>query len=97
MAERAHSLVLYTRFGCSLCEQFHAALAAWCGTQSDLELRVVDVDFDALAEARFGAHVPLVCGDEGDLCRVRFEAWRMDAWLERRRAAQPVVMRSTIG
>jgi hypothetical protein len=97
MAEGTHALVFYTRYGCSLCEEFHAALAAWCRTQPDLELRVVDVDFDALAEERYGAQVPLVCGDDGEVSRIHFEAWRMDAWIKRRRAAQPVVLRSTIG
>ena len=56
-------LILYSRPGCHLCEELHAALEPWLQA-SGATVEVVDVDEDPGLVRRFGVRIPvLVAGD----------------------------------
>ena len=61
-SEALPQVVLYTRVGCSLCEQAEAALIALCEPLGFV-LDARDVDQDATLLKRYGDRVPVVtCG-----------------------------------
>jgi hypothetical protein len=57
-----HSVTLYTRAGCHLCEDAEAVLRAAQAT-SPFELALVDVDTDPALADRYGLRVPVVAVD----------------------------------
>ena len=65
-------LILYTRAGCSLCEEMEAAVDGLLGGLK-LEMCRVDVDADPVLKARFGWDVPLLFHGETELARHRLD------------------------
>ncbi|MGH8403126.1 MAG: glutaredoxin family protein [Gammaproteobacteria bacterium] len=61
----SHSLTLYYRTGCHLCEQMLAEIYALHG--EELPIRLVDVDGDATLKARYGLKVPVLTGGDAIL------------------------------
>jgi hypothetical protein len=76
----ARQLTLYTRAGCSLCEDMTELVRARMGTHRLIE---VDVDGDPLLKARFGWDVPLLFDGDSEICRHEFDAVAFAAWLKR--------------
>jgi len=54
-----HTLTLYTRHGCALCDEFLAELEPW-GAQRNLPVVVRDVDDDETTRRRYGLKVPVL-------------------------------------
>jgi glutaredoxin-like protein DUF836 len=76
---RRGGLVLYSRAGCHLCDEMHAALRARLG--EDFPVAIVDVDADPDLQMRYGERVPvLACGDT-ELCRARYDERKVSAYL----------------
>jgi glutaredoxin len=76
-------LTLYGRAWCHLCEDMRAALEpllAEFGAQVD----VVDVDADALLEARYNELVPVLVCDGVELCHYHLDVARVRAALAAR-------------
>ena len=69
-------LVVWSRAGCLLCEEFIAELAT-LGAPVAFEVR--DVDADAQTRSRFGARVPVLTADGCEICEVRLDAQRVSA------------------
>jgi hypothetical protein len=82
-ADDAHSLELtvYSRAGCHLCEEMIERLQKLRGEFS-FTIAVVDVDGDPLLAARFGTEIPVLAHGARELCRHRFDASRVGAYLE---------------
>jgi hypothetical protein len=77
----AAALVLYSRAGCHLCDEMHAALRAQLGEDFPVAIAIVDVDGDLDLQMRYGERVPvLACGDT-ELCRTRYDARKVSAYL----------------
>ncbi|TDJ78940.1 MAG: glutaredoxin family protein [Planctomycetota bacterium] len=51
-------MVLYTRAGCTLCDEMKAEIAR-AGLEGEYELREVDVDGDRDLKRRFGRRIPV--------------------------------------
>jgi hypothetical protein len=84
-------IVLYTRLGCTLCDEMKAEIAR-AGVEGEYELREVDVDGDRQLKKRFGTRIPVfeVAGEtvaEGRFLASEFlerfvpaaQAWRVSA------------------
>jgi glutaredoxin len=56
---RPHSVILYTRLGCHLCDDAKALLEKY-RTRFALEITEVDIDNDAQLKAAYDACVPVV-------------------------------------
>lgn len=74
------TLTLFTRTGCSLCEDMAAAVE---GLLAGRAIRVVhrDVDTDPVLKTRFGWDVPLLFDGEMELARHRLDPVSFRAWL----------------
>lgn len=74
------TLTLYTRAGCSLCEDMAAAVD---GLLADRAIPVEhrDVDANPDLKARFGWDVPLLFDGETELARHRLDPVAFRAWL----------------
>jgi len=73
-------LTLLGRNGCHLCDDMRQALAPWVAQQA-IDLHVVDVDSDPDLERRYGGEIPVLLAGEHELCRHRFDAARVTAFL----------------
>ena len=74
-------LVLYVRSYCHLCEELIAALAPWRERHA-FDLRIIDIEDDAVLEMRYGTLVPVLCAPDGsELCHYRLDEARLDAYL----------------
>ncbi|MDH5189828.1 MAG: glutaredoxin family protein [Gammaproteobacteria bacterium] len=64
---RPRELVLYGRYGCHLCEEMRVALDQqrehW-----DFTIREVDISGDAELEQKFGTRVPVLTGNDTEIC-----------------------------
>ncbi len=75
-------LLLYTRSGCPLCDEFAEALAAFLGDRPGLPtIRIVDVDGDPAAWLRWGVSVPVLVRGERVVCGGHFDGDRLLAGL----------------
>ncbi|MGA0002150.1 MAG: glutaredoxin family protein [Steroidobacteraceae bacterium] len=75
-------LLLYTRDGCPLCDEFAAELAAFLGDRPGLlAIRVVDVDADPAVWLRWGVSVPVLVRGEHVVCGGHFDRDRLLACL----------------
>lgn len=73
---RRPRLVVYTRAGCLLCDEFIAELTTLCTARgSGFELR--DVDADAWDRRRFGARVPVLTAGDQVVCDVHLDVSRV--------------------
>lgn len=62
------SLILYSRRGCHLCEDFEQALRQ-LRPELDFEVIVRDVDDHPEWTAEYGDKVPLLLAQDGEVCR----------------------------
>ncbi len=66
-------LTLLTRPECGLCDDFLDELTALAAGRSFPELKVVDVDSDALLARRYGLDIPVLLLDGTPVCRHRLD------------------------
>jgi hypothetical protein len=79
--EAVPRLTLYSREGCHLCSDMHAALRALRRTHA-FDCEIVDVDASAELTQRYGDRVPvLACGAQ-ELCHARLDAAAVTAFLQ---------------
>ena len=71
---------LYGRNYCHLCDEMLAALAP-LREQFGFAVEVVDVDSDAILEARFGSLVPVLAHAGTELCHYHLDAAKVRAYL----------------
>lgn len=79
MAER---LVLYFREYCSLCHEMRAALAPW-EARGEVSLEIRDVDAREEWVSEFDELVPVLCGEEGEICHYHLDESALTAYLTR--------------
>ncbi|MBI3561348.1 MAG: glutaredoxin family protein [Gammaproteobacteria bacterium] len=73
-------LTLYLRPDCHLCEEFLLQLQQFL-VGRDVALQVIDVDSDLDTAERFGPRVPLLAGDQGELCHYEFDQLALQTYL----------------
>jgi len=71
-------LVLYSTWGCHLCEEAERLLAL---VAMDQKYRVVDIVDDEQAFARYRVSIPVLCCAEKELCWP-FDAAELTTWLK---------------
>ena len=76
---RSARLVLYTRSGCHLCDVMQSELRAGLGV--DFPVEIVDIAGSAELTRRYGEHVPVLTDGETELCRGRYDARKVAAYL----------------
>jgi len=79
----AGELVLYSREYCHLCEEMLTALREQLGTQ--FPITVVDVESDPVLAERYGELVPLLMWGEAEVCRYRYDAQKVAAFMAQSR------------
>lgn len=70
--------ILYTREGCSLCEDFIVELAAVLGGRAGA-VQVVDISANPDLEARYGRKIPVLTVEGEIVCMYRLDAARVRA------------------
>jgi hypothetical protein len=70
---------VYTRHGCTLCEEMLVELAAVLGP--DAPVAVIDISGDAELEAKYGRRVPVLLADGEFVCAYRLDRERMKQWV----------------
>lgn len=78
MATMAHTVVLYTRDGCCLCDRAREVLRR-LQTDFELEIEEVEISQDPTLEARYGQVIPVVIIDG----RHKFESKIAEHYLRR--------------
>lgn len=68
--------VVYSRPGCSLCEELCAELADWLGPRATA-VQVVDVTGNPDLERRYGARLPVLAVDDEFVCAYRLDRARL--------------------
>ena len=76
-------LTLYTREGCSLCDEMAAQLEARL-TGLVIPVDIVDVDTDPELKAQFGWDVPLLFAENNEICRHMLNPVALNGWLQAR-------------
>ena len=71
-------LILYSTWGCHLCEQAEQLLAE---VSPDLTCQVIDIVDDEAAFSRYRTSIPVLCFGERELCWP-FDALQLKNWLE---------------
>lgn len=79
---RLPRLAVYTREGCTLCEEMIEELRARIADPS-VRIDVLDVDADEWARARFGLKVPVLLADGEPVCSGRLDEGLLDELLGR--------------
>jgi len=74
------TLTLYTRAGCSLCEEMAAEVGALIA-ETGHRLVPVDVDADPQLKARYGWDVPLLFDGGAEICRHQLNLPAFQEWL----------------
>ena len=72
------ALILYSTWGCHLCEQAEQLLGE---VSPDLTCQVIDIVDDEAAFARYRTSIPVLCFGETELCWP-FDALQLKNWLE---------------
>jgi hypothetical protein len=78
--DAAVRLTLYTRAGCSLCEDMAAHVDALLAGSSH-RIVAVDVDTDPALKAAYGWDVPLLFDGEREICRHQLDLPAFRDWL----------------
>lgn len=60
-------LFLYSRAGCTPCEEFKARLDS-----QGLQYHIIDVDTDPELKYRYGARIPVLVAGDTEICEGRF-------------------------
>ena len=71
-------LILYSTWGCHLCEQAEQLLGE---VSPDLACQVVDIVDDEATFSRYRTSIPVLCFGEKELCWP-FDALQLKNWLE---------------
>lgn len=71
-------LVLLTREGCGLCEEFEAELQAFGARRPLPPLETCDVDSDPVLRRRFGDRIPVLLWDGEPVAVTHFDAAEME-------------------
>ncbi len=71
---------MYSRAGCSLCDDMLTELAALLGPLA-ATVRVVDIEGDPDLERRFGHRIPVLAFDDEFVCAYRLDTERVSAYL----------------
>ena len=71
---------VYSRAGCSLCEDMCVDLAGILGPLA-AQVRVVDIDGDPELERRFGHRIPVLAFDDEFVCAYHLDVERVRAYL----------------
>lgn len=72
---------VFTRTGCTLCEEMMAELAEILG-QAASEVAVVDIAGDPELEARYGRRIPVLMADDDFVCSYRLDLDRVRGYLK---------------
>lgn len=72
---------VYSREGCSLCEQLLVDLAAMLGPAAT-QVGVIDIAGDPELERKYGHRVPVLLADGEFVCTYRLDADRVRAYLD---------------
>lgn len=75
-------LTLLSREGCHLCDDMRRGLEHMAAARV-FELHTVDVDSDPALKRRYGDNIPVLLAGDEELCRHRFDAARVGAFLAR--------------
>lgn len=73
-------LVLYSRDGCHLCDEMIQEIQSLL-KNSQFEISIVDVESDEELERRFGALVPILFGEEQEICHYFLDHAAVNAYL----------------
>lgn len=68
--------VVYSRPGCSLCEEFCVELAEWLGVRA-AAVEVVDISGNPDLERRYGSRLPVLTVDGEFVCAYRLDRARL--------------------
>ena len=71
---------VYSRAGCSLCEEMLAEFAPLLGPAA-AQVEVVDIDGNAELEAKYGRRIPVLLADGEFVCCYRLDRERVGAIL----------------
>ena len=72
---------VYTRAGCSLCEQLMVELAELLGEGASA-VTVVDIADDPDLEARYGRRIPVLLANDDFVCSYRLDLDRVRGYLK---------------
>jgi hypothetical protein len=72
---------VFTRTGCTLCEEMMAELAEVLG-QAASQVAVVDIADDPELEARYGRRIPVLMADDDFVCSYRLDLDRVRGYLK---------------
>lgn len=72
---------VYSRAGCTLCEQLLAEFAALLDPTAAARVQVVDITGDSELEARYGRRIPVLLADGDFVCAYRLDLERVGALL----------------
>ena len=75
----AVTLTMLSRAYCHLCDEMQVALRAQLGDA--FPVAVVDVDSDPGLRSRYGERVPVLASGDTELCRYRYDARKVAAFL----------------
>ena len=73
---------VYTRYGCSLCDQLIEDLALLVGPTEAERVRVIDIDTDPELSRKYASRIPVLTADEEFVCAYRLDKDRVTAYLE---------------
>lgn len=83
----AGTLVLLSREGCELCEEFEAELRRVAGRLALPPLEIQDVDADPVLQRRYGLRIPVLLWDGVPILSTHFDAAEIERLF---RARQPL-------
>jgi glutaredoxin len=72
---------VYTRPGCSLCEQLLTELAALLGPLRAAAVEVIDISDDPELEDRYSTRIPVLTANGDFVCCYRLDEQRVRAYL----------------
>jgi hypothetical protein len=74
---------VYTRPGCSLCEQMLEDLAAALGVDEAARVLVVDIETDPELTRKYALRIPVLAADGEFVCAYRLDMERLAAYTTR--------------
>ena len=72
---------VYTRSGCSLCEQMIGELADLLDPAAAAAVRVIDIEGDPELERKYAQRMPVLLADGEFVCAYRLDRERLRAYL----------------
>jgi len=80
MANKQVVLTVYSREGCHLCDEMLEEIQA-LPARTQFSLEIVDVDGDDELRQRFDTLVPVLMGEEGEICHYFLDHAAVNAYL----------------